>query len=82
MVFFKIPVDKLLNVVPFILPTVVAKDPVPLPVTSPVKVIVWSPVLLPLKVVMPNFVFIVVTVSSPVFVPDVLDNTPDCTSVT
>ena len=34
MVFFKIPVDKLLNVVPFILPTVVA---LPVLVTSPVK---------------------------------------------
>jgi len=27
--------------------TVVANDPVPLPVTPPVRVIVWSPVLLP-----------------------------------
>jgi hypothetical protein len=29
---------------------VVAKDPVPLPVTSPVRVIVWSPVFVPLLV--------------------------------
>ena len=29
---------------------VAAKDPVPLPVTSPVRVIVWSPVLVPLLV--------------------------------
>ena len=31
---------------------------------------------------MPNFVLIVDTVSSPVFTPEVLDRTPDCTSVT
>ena len=63
--------------------TVVAKLPVPLPVTSPVKVIVWSPVLDPLNVEIPNFVFMVAIVSSPVLMPDVFDKTPDfCASVT
>ena len=50
-VFFNIPVANPANDVPLIFPTVVAKLPVPVPVTSPVKVIVWSPVLVPLTVV-------------------------------
>ena len=59
------------------------KVPVPDPVISPVNDIVWSPVLTPFNVAIPNFVFIVDAVSSPVFTPDVLDNTPDfCASVT
>lgn len=54
----------------------VAKLPVPLPVTSPVSVIVWSPVLLPDSVVIPSLLLIVAVVSSPVFVPSAVPEPP------
>ena len=51
--------------------TVAANDPVPLPVTPPVSVIVWSPVLLPLTEVVP------VTASVGVELPDMITELTD-----
>ena len=62
------PVANPANDVPLILPTVAVNVPVPLPVTSPVKVIVWFPVFVPLKfaaVIFPEK-FAVVPVKVPV----------------
>ena len=41
------------------------------------ELISWSPVLEPLKVVIPNLDLMVAKVSSPEFIPDVLDRIPD-----
>ena len=61
---------------------VAAKLPVPLHVTSPVRVIVWSPVFVPLSVEIPSLVLIVEVVSSPVLVPEVFANFVFSASVT
>ncbi len=63
----------LLLYVPAVTPdaaNVAAKEEVPEPVTSPVKVIVWSPVLVPDNVVSP--LKIIVRLKSPVFILRVL----------
>ena len=65
-----------------VLAKVAANVPVPVPVTSPVNVMVWSPVFDPLNVVIPNLVLMVEEVSSPLLVPDVFVITVCLASVT
>ena len=53
----------------FTVASVVSNVPVPVPTTSPVRVIVWSPVFSPDILVIPSFASSVCVVSSPVLTP-------------
>jgi hypothetical protein len=71
-VFLRMPLPSVDMSTPLTLVTVAESAPVlPEAVTSPVMLIVWSPVLAPDSVVMPSLVLIVESVSSPEFDPDV-----------